>query len=98
MGDPALDRIDVAYNALSPFDRARTMTVSVEVTGYSPLSDRTFQIDWSEYERDRQGRELAVRRFRGIASVAILPPQDDKIAVLNPLGLFFVDFEWTAQL
>ncbi len=96
--DPALQKINAMYRGASPFDRARTMSVSVEVTSFIALSERTYQIDWTEYERDRQGKELALRRYRGIATVTMMPPQDDRIADRNPLGIYLTDFEWTAQL
>ena len=62
------------------------------------LSNLTYQIDWTEYERDRKGKETASRRFRGIATVTLTPPQDEGVIRLNPIGLYLKDFEWTAQL
>lgn len=96
--DPATEKINNWFRGSSPFDRARTMTVSVEVTNIVPLSNQTYQVDWTEFERDRQGRELATRRFRGIATVTLTPPQDEAVIRFNPLGLYLTDFEWTAQL
>ena len=63
-----------------------------------PLSNQSYQIDWTEYERDRKGKETAVRRFRGVATVTLTPPQDEGVIRLNPIGLYLRDFEWTAQL
>ena len=97
-GDPATEKVNSWFRTNSPFDRARTMTVSVEVTNIVPLSTQSFQVDWTEYERDRQGKELAVRRFRGVATVTLTPPQDEGIIRLNPIGLYLKDFDWTAQL
>lgn len=97
-GDPATEKINAWFRTNSPFDRARTMTVAIEVTNIVPLSTQSFQLDWTEYERDRQGKELAVRRFRGIATVTLTPPQDEGVIRLNPIGLYLKDFDWTAQL
>ncbi|PRD43713.1 conjugal transfer protein TrbF [Phyllobacterium phragmitis] len=96
--DPATEKINNWFRSSSPFDRARTMTVSVEVTNIVPLSNQSYQVDWTEFERDRQGRERATRRFRGIATVTLTPPQDEAVIRLNPLGFYLTDFEWTAQL
>lgn len=96
--DPALQKINAMYRGASPFDRARTISVSVEVTSFVALSERTYQVDWTEYERDRQGKDIGLRRFRGIVTVTMMPPQEDRIADLNPLGIYFIDFEWSAQL
>lgn len=96
--DPATEKINNWFRGNSPFDRARTMTVSIEATSIVPLSNQTYQVDWTEYERDRQGKELATRRFRGIATVTLTPPQDEAVIRLNPIGLYLTDFDWTAQL
>jgi len=96
--DPATEKVNAWFRSSSPFDRARKITVAIEATSIVPLSSQTYQIDWAEYERDRQGKELGVRRFRGIASVTLTPPQDEAVIRLNPIGLYLKDFDWTAQL
>lgn len=96
--DPATEKVNAWFRGNSPFERARTMTVSVELTNIVPLSNQTYQIDWIEYERDRDGKERGVRRFRGIATVTLNPPQDEAVIRLNPIGLYLKDFDWTAQL
>jgi type IV secretion system protein VirB5 len=96
--DPATEKVNAWFRGNSPFDRARAMTVAIEVTNIVPLSNHSYQVDWTEYERDRQGKELGVRRFRGIATVTLTPPQDEAVIRLNPIGLYLKDFDWTAQL
>lgn len=96
--DPATEKVNAWYRGNSPFDKAKTATVAVEVSNIVALSSQTYQIDWTEYERDRKGKETASRRFRGIATVTLTPPQDEGVIRLNPIGLYLKDFEWTAQL
>jgi len=96
--DPATEKVNAWFRNNSPFDRARSKTVAIEVTNIVPLSNQSYQIDWTEYERDRQGKEIATRRFRGVATVALTPPQDEAVIRLNPIGLYLKDFDWTAQL
>lgn len=96
--DPATQKINDWFRANSPFERAKTMTISVEVSNIVALSDKTYQIDWTEYQRDRQGKETGTQRFRGIATVTLTPPQDEATIRLNPIGLYLKDFDWTAQL
>jgi type IV secretion system protein VirB5 len=96
--DPATEKINAWFRGNSPFDKARNATVGIEVNNVVPLSNQSYQIDWTEYERDRKGKETAVRRFRGVATVTLTPPQDEGVIRLNPIGLYLRDFEWTAQL
>lgn len=96
--DPATEKINAWFRGNSPFDRAVTMTVAIEVTNIVPLSNQSYQVDWTEFQRDRQGKELGTRRYRGIATVTLTPPQDEAVIRFNPIGLYLRDFDWTAQL
>lgn len=96
--DPSTQKINAWFRSNSPFEKAKTSTLSIEVNNIVALSNQTYQIDWTEYERDRKGKETGTRRFRGIATVALTAPQDEAIIRLNPIGLYVQDFDWTAQL
>ncbi len=96
--DPATEKVNGWFRANSPFEKARTATVAVEVNNIVPLSNQSYQIDWIEYERDRKGKETAVRRFRAVATVTLTPPQDEAVIRLNAIGLYIRDLDWTAQL
>ena len=96
--DPATEKVNAWFRANSPFNKARTATVSVEVSNVVALSNQSYQVDWAEIERDRRGKELSTRRFRGVATVVLTPPQDEQTIRLNPIGLYLRDFDWTAQL
>lgn len=96
--DPSTEKVNAWFRGANPFERARTVTVSIEINNVVALSNQSYQIDWTEFERDRQGKELATRRFRGIATVTLSPPLDEATIRLNPIGLYVRDFDWTAQL
>ncbi|MEB3046273.1 conjugal transfer protein TrbF [Rhizobium mulingense] len=96
--DPSTEKINAWFRGNSPFEKAKTATVAVEVNNIVALSNQTYQIDWTEYERDRKGKEIGTRRFRGIATVTITAPQDEATIRHNPIGLYVRDFDWTAQL
>ncbi|TCP76495.1 MULTISPECIES: conjugal transfer protein TrbF [unclassified Rhizobium] len=96
--DPSTQKVNAWFRGNSPFEKAKTSTVSIEVSNIVALSNQTYQIDWTEYERDRKGKETGTRRFRGIATVTLTAPQDEAIIRLNPIGLYVQDFDWTAQL
>lgn len=84
--DPATERINAWFRGNSPFDRALSTTVAVEITNILPLSNQTYQVDWTEFQRDRQGKELVTRRYHGIATVTLTPPQDEAVIRFNPIG------------
>ncbi|MBF2714033.1 conjugal transfer protein TrbF [Agrobacterium vitis] len=96
--DPATEKVNAWFRSNSPFEKAKSSTVAIEVNNIVALSNQSYQLDWTEFERDRRGKETAVRRFRGIATVTLTPPQDEGVIRLNPIGLYLRDFDWTAQL
>ncbi|WP_320188735.1 conjugal transfer protein TrbF (plasmid) [Agrobacterium rosae] len=96
--DPATEKVNAWFRSNSPFEKAKSSTVAIEVNNIVALSSQSYQLDWTEFERDRRGKETAVRRFRGIATVTLTPPQDEGVIRLNPIGLYLLDFDWTAQL
>jgi len=96
--DPSTQKVNAWFRGNSPFEKAKTSTVAIEVNNIVALSQQTYQIDWTEYERERKGKETGTRRFRGIATVALTAPQDEAIIRVNPIGLYVRDFDWTAQL
>ena len=51
-GSAAQAFISDYYRAGSPFDRAHTETVSVDVQSILPTSDLTYEVDWIETTRD----------------------------------------------
>ncbi|MEB2846614.1 conjugal transfer protein TrbF [Rhizobiales bacterium RZME27] len=96
--EPATQKVNGWFRGNSPFERAKNATVAIEVSNIVALSNQTYQIDWTEYERDRKGKETGMHRFRGIATVTLTAPQDEATIRLNPIGLYVQDFDWTAQL
>ena len=96
--DPSTQKINAWFRGNSPFEKAKTSTVAIEVNTIVALSNQTYQIDWTEFERNRKGKEMGTRRFRGIATVTLTAPLDEASIRLNPIGLYVRDFDWTAQL
>lgn len=96
--DPSTEKVNAWFRGNSPFERARNSTIAIEVNNIVALSNQSYQIDWTEFERDRKGKETGLQRFRGIATVTLTAPQDEATIRLNPIGLYLRDFDWTAQL
>lgn len=96
----------------NPFKRAEKETVDIELTSVIPQTADTWQVEWLETIRDRQGAIKAVRnssgqgesnpqRWRALVTVYVAPPSpaatEDGVRN-NPLGIHIRSFSWTKLL
>jgi type IV secretion system protein TrbF len=97
-GSEAQTFVGEFYRSAQPFKRAQTETVSVEVNSVLPTSDRTFEVDWVETTRDLYGTVKATDRWKGSFSIALNPPTDERLARINPLGVYITNVSWARVL
>lgn len=103
-GDPATVKMNEFMNGsadANPFQRAAKETVHTEITSALPQSAETWQIDWIEETRDRQGALKSTARMRALITIYVAPPTnktDEAQIRRNPLGVFVRDFSWSRQL
>jgi len=88
--------------ASSPFKRAANETVSIEVETTLQQTGETWQVDWIETTRDRQGVLKSVpQRWRALVTVytveATAETTEEQMRD-NPLGIHVRDFTWSKQL
>ena len=102
--DPATAKANEWLNGTvesSPFTRAVKETVSIEILSVIPQTPDTWQVDWMETVRDRQGVMLDKPfRMRALVTVYTVPatPQTTEEQVRNnPLGIYVRDFSWSKQ-
>ena len=85
-----------------PFERAKQETVSIEITSALPQTPDTWQVDWLETTRDRQGLLKGQSfRMRALVTVYVVEPTHNTTEEQirnNPLGIFVRDFSWSKQL
>ena len=100
--DPATAKANEWLNGTaesSPFTRAVKETVSIEMLSVIPQTPDTWQVDWMETARDRQGVMLDKPfRMRALVTVYTVPatPQTTEEQVRNnPLGIYVRDFSWS---
>ncbi len=88
--------------ASSPFKRAANETVSVEVETTLLQTGETWQVDWIETTRDRQGvLKSAPQRWRALVTVYTVEATSETTEEQmrdNPLGIHVRDFTWSKQL
>lgn len=88
--------LDDYYRQQSPFGQPRTVAVSVDAV--LPVSNQTYQLQWTQDARDLQGRDLATTHWLASVTVAFDPPTDERGILSNPLGLYVTTVSWTQRL
>jgi type IV secretory pathway TrbF-like protein len=97
-GSRAQNVITDFYRNNTPFDRARTETVTVDVHSIVPTSARSYEVEWTEITRDRSGEVAGKQEWKGVFTIALNPPTDEKLARINPLGIYVIDASWSKVL
>ena len=103
--DPALAKMTDYLNGNPdnpPFARAARETVSVEIASVIQQTKTSWQVDWTETERDRQGQPIQPpAKMRALVTIRVAPPSSattEEQIKQNPLGVFVQDFSWSRTL
>lgn len=79
-----------------PFARASRETVTPRITSFLQLGERdVYEVQWYEERRDLVGSRVERESWRALLTVAVEPPEDLEISLVNPLGIRVVDLDWT---
>lgn len=89
--------VDDFFIANSPFKRAEKRTVSVDILQLLPLSDTTWQIEWSEQEFSRDGKRFPKTSYTATATISVGNDVDEKTILLNPIGMMIDNLHWSAD-
>ena len=103
--DPATAKMNEWLNGVaenSPFARAETEVVSIEIKSVIPQSPDSWQVDWQETTRDRQGViKAAPTTMRALVTVYVAEAsknQTEQQIRNNPLSIYVRDFSWAPLL
>jgi type IV secretion system protein VirB5 len=103
--DPATAKMNEWLNGSdesSPFKRAARETVNIEINTQLQQTGETWQVDWIETARDRQGvLKAPPQRWRALVSIYTVAPTSETTEQQmrdNPLGIHVRDFSWSKQL
>lgn len=102
--DPGTQKMNEWLNGSadsSPFARAAKETVSVEIRSVLPQTPDTWQVEWVETTRDRQGVKKAEGTYRALVTVyqaETNPNTKEEDIWMNPIRLFVRDFSWSKQI
>lgn len=103
--DPATQKMNEWLNGSSessPFNRAKRVIVNIEIKSVLPQTPDTWQIDWVETMRDRNGGIVDKPvTYRALVTVYVAAPSanttEEQIR-MNPLGIYISDFSWQKLL
>lgn len=103
-GDPATIKTNEYLNGTptaNPFNRAANEAVGIEIKSVLQQSQETWQIDWIETIRTRDGA-IKGTQYRMRALVAIYQNKEAEMPsgqmLMNPHFIFVKDFNWSKQL
>ena len=86
---------DFAHN---PFKLAEKQTVSVQIDSILQLSASSYQVRWTEVQRDLNGVVSgSPSHWEAVMQTQIIPPNSDNSIVSNPLGFYVTQISWTQQ-
>lgn len=97
--DPAVSKTnEFMASDLNPFKRAESEMVSIKIISVLPQTQETWQVDWEETTRDRNGNiKSSPVYYRALINVYVAPPtgdvDEDKLRN-NPLGIYVRDFSF----
>ena len=95
---PARTFLDEYYRTHNPFEIVKTYTVMPTVTSLLPLSEKSWQVRWTEEQRALDGSLLGKSQWEAVLGVAVVPPTTREAIEANPFGLYVTDIRWTKQL
>ncbi|MYN08906.1 VirB8/TrbF family protein [Pseudoduganella aquatica] len=103
--DPATAKTNEWLNGTedsSPFKRAANETVNTEIASVIPQTADTWQVDWIETVRDRQGalkgKPFRMRALLTVYTVPTTPQTTEEQLRNNPLSIYVRDYSWAKQL
>ena len=105
--DAATNKVNEYLNGSDdtrPFKRAANETVSVDIKTVLKETDQSYQVEWLETVRDRQGvKKAAPLLMRAVITMYQGDPSlrdnqtPEENALCNPRALYIKDFNWTKK-
>lgn len=88
----ALDRF---IRERKPFTTAADHTIEAHVTLALPVSDHTYQVEWTETLHAPNGDPIGEERWKGIFTYRTAPLYTDEAIRANGAGFFITHFTWS---
>ena len=96
--DSALGFLNDYFKRSNPFLREAEGTVAVQVQSVLRLSASSWQVQWRETQIAQGGRILSETAWQAVLGVELTPPETTDVLLVNPLGLYVTEINWTQSL
>lgn len=81
----------------NPLEKLGKQTITVNIEDINPISEQSFQVGWTETTVDINGENLGTKNFSGVFTIMIQPPVSQQQILQNPLGVYIIDFNFSAR-
>lgn len=85
------------YQQNNPFKTAQQATIEVQVNTVLQKSDTTWQVDWTEMQRDTDGKIVGQSHWEALITIGQHLVSNDELLNINPLALFVEHISWAQQ-
>lgn len=98
-GDPAYVKLAEYWQANPPNVRAEKILVDVQITSTLAASESTWEVEWIEITRGRDGVVQQQTPMRALVTLTSDPARITNATLMrkNPLGLFVTDINWSPK-
>lgn len=80
-------------------DKYAMYTVQTKITGIKKIPDTdSYHATWTEEEFNIASGKQEVKKYECVFAVTTIPPKDDQTLLVNPLGLYISDLNFSAEI
>jgi type IV secretion system protein VirB5 len=95
----AYQKLAEFHQAHNPYERMVDESVSVDIKAIVPMTDGSWQVEWEETTRQAKTAQiLRTEKWQMVITPILVPPTTSAQIMVNPLGLYVKDFNWTQRI
>lgn len=91
------ERLNTFLREHNPTTMLGKKTVTVKIVDINPISNSSFEVDWTETIVNSNGQNEGEKNFSGIFTVTLKQPTSQKEILTNPLGIYITDFNLSTR-
>ena len=80
-------------------EKYATYTVQTKITGIKKIPDtESYHATWTEEEFNIASGKQDTKKYECVFAVTTIPPKDEQTMLINPLGLYISDLNFSAEI